>query len=1443
MNISAFRVIHYILHSYIKVLPSLSKPLFCFPRMVNTRNTPAAQEQGEASGARDENLPRPPSLAKVMLEEERNKRETNRLLERIEQNTGFRQRNDVVSINDFIKMCPPKFHHSTEPLDADDWLRSITHKLHSACVAEADKVTYAAYHLEGPASLWWENFEAMRPAGRITTWVEFSEAFREHHIPEGLMDRKREEFCNFTQGRLTVDGYSREFGNLARYAPEEVSTDAKKQARFRKGLSPELCRDLRLHECTSFQKLVNKAISAETGQTDFEANRKHTRDFGSSSGSGSHKRRVWVPNTALPPKYTPRPSYEAPRPIQQFAPAKTYGGPPSNFAPRTTTVTCFKCGESGHYMRECPQNQPGKPVGHGKPTDKVNYVKPIPTARGHVNYVSAEEAYEDPNVVLGMLLVNCHPASVLFDTGASHSFISESYARMHNMTFCDMPTSMVIQTPGSKWKTSRVSHGNEILVDRLVFLASLIALKSSDINIILGMDWMTTHYAKIDCYTRTVQLTHPSGKIVNVLTRMAERQLYSLNASPLPELEDIPVVRDFPDVFPEELPGVPPDRDVEFVIDLIPGTVPIYRRPYKMAPLELAELKKQLDESLQKGFIRPSSSPWACPVLFVKKKDGTERMVVDYQPVNLVTIKNKYPLPRINDLYDQLAGSSVFSKMDLRLGYHQIKIKNGDIPKTAFVTRYGQYEYTVMSFGLTNAQATFSRLMNSIFMEYLDKFVVVYLDDILIYSKNEEEHAEHLRLVLEKLREHRLYAKFSKCEFWLPEVTYLDHVISGKGITVNPERVQAVLDWTPPETVKQVRSFLGLASYCRRFVENFSKVAKPLTELLKKDKKFEWTPQCESSFLELKRRLTSAPVLVPPDFSKDFIIYCDASRQGLGCILMQDRQVIAYASRQLRPHEDNYPTHDLELAAVVHALKTWRHYLLGNRCEIFTDHQSLKYIFTQPDLNLRQRRWVELLTDYDLGITYTPGKANVMADALSRKSYCNNLMLQQGQPLLHEEFRKLNLHIVPRGFLSTLVAKPTLTDRIIAAQKQDTGISRIKRNIHNGVAGSFSIDNRGVVFFENRLVVPKNQHLRQLILKEAHESPLTIHPGSTKMYQDLRQRFWWTRMKREIDQFIANCDVYRRVKAEHQRPAGTLQPLAIPEWKWDKVGMDIITGFPRSRKGNNAIFVVIDRLSKVAHFLPVRGSITASHLADLLISRIVSLHGVPLEINSDRGSLFTSRFWESFQNAMGTQLSFSTAFHPQSSGQVERVNQILEDMLRACVISFGMDWEKCLPFAEFAYNNSYQYSLKQAPFEILYGRRCRTPLNWSETGERQFFGPDMIQDAEEQVRIVRERLKTAQSRQKSQYDSHHKAVTFEVGDKAYIRVTPLKGTHRFGIKGKLAPRFIGPFRILAKRGEVAYQLELPPHLSIVHDVFHVSQLRRCFSDPIHGVDDTSKMYL
>jgi ribonuclease HI len=378
-------------------------------------------------------------------------------------------------------------------------------------------------------------------------------------------------------------------------------------------------------------------------------------------------------------------------------------------------------------------------------------------------------------------------------------------------------------------------------------------------------------------------------------------------------------------------------------------------------------------------------------------------------------------------------------------------------------------------------------------------------------------------------------------------VTYLGHVISKNGIVVNPERVQAILDWTPPKNVKQVRSFLGLASYRCRFVENFSKIAKPLTDLLHKGVKFEWTEKCQESFQTLKDKLTSAPVLAPPDSQKDFMIYCDASHQGLGCVLMQERKVIAYASRQLRPHEENYTVHDLELSAVIYALKLWRHYLLGNRCEIYTDHQSLKYLYTQLDLNLHQQRWLETFADYDMNISYTPGKANVMADALSRKAYSNNLMVQETQPLLHEELRKLNLHIVPHGYLNTLVVEPDLEHNIKTTQRYDSEVERIKGYLKRGKPLEFHLDDDGILFFQHRLFVHKFKDERENVMKEAHDTPLSINPGSTKMYRDICQRYWWPNMKRDIACYVSECDVCRRIKAEHQRPAGTLQPLEIPE--------------------------------------------------------------------------------------------------------------------------------------------------------------------------------------------------------------------------------------------------------------------------------------------------------
>ncbi|KAA0040652.1 pol protein [Cucumis melo var. makuwa] len=587
-----------------------------------------------------------------------------------------------------------------------------------------------------------------------------------------------------------------------------------------------------------------------------------------------------------------------------------------------------------------------------------------------------------------------------------------------------------------------------------------------------------------------------------------------------------------------------------------------------MAPAELKELKIQLQELLDKGFIRPSVSPWGAPVLFVKKKDGSMRLCIDYRELN--------------------KGATVFSKIDLRSGYHQSRIRDGDIPKTAFRSRYGHYEFVVMSFGLTNAPAVFMDLMNRVFKDFLDSFVIVFIDDILIYSKTEAEHEEHLHQVLETLRADKLYAKFSKCEFWLRKVTFLGHVVSSEGVSVDPAKIEAVTNWPRPSTVSEIRSFLGLAGYYR-------------------------SPACERSFQELKQKLVTAPVLTVPDGSGNFVIYSDASKKGLGCVLMQQGKVVAYASRQLKIHEQNYPTHDLELAAVVFALKIWRHYLYGEKIQIYTDHKSLKYFFTQKELNMRQKRWLRLVKDYECEILYHPGKANVVADALSRKVAHSAALITKQTPLLRD-FERAEIAVSVgevTAQLAQLSVQPTLRQKIIAAQWNDPYLAEKHRMVETGQGEDFSISADDGLMFEGRLCVPEDTAVKTELLTEAHSSPFTMHPGSTKMYQDLRSVYWWRGMKREVADFVSRCLVCQQVKAPRQHPAGLLQPLSVPGWKWESVSMDFITGLPKTLKGYTVIWVVVDRLTKSAHFVPGKSTYTASKWGQLYMTEIVRLHGVP----------------------------------------------------------------------------------------------------------------------------------------------------------------------------------------------------------------------------------------
>nr|GEV15353.1 putative reverse transcriptase domain-containing protein [Tanacetum cinerariifolium] len=464
----------------------------------------------------------------------------------------------------------------------------------------------------------------------------------------------------------------------------------------------------------------------------------------------------------------------------------------------------------------------------------------------------------------------------------------------------------------------------------------------------------------------------------------------------------------------------------------------------------MKELAEQLQELSDKGFIRPSSSPWGAPVLFVKKKDGSFRMCIDYRELNKLTVKNRYLLPRIDDLFDQLQGSSVYSKIDLRSGYHQFRVREEDIPKTAFRTRYGHYEFHVMPFGLTNAPAVFIDLMNWVCKPYLDKFVIVFNDDILIYSKNKKEHEEHLTLILELLKKEELYAKFSKCEFWIPKVQFLRHMIDSKGIHVDPAKIE--------------------------FIEGFSKIAKSMTKLTQKKVKFDWGEKKEAAFQLIKQKLCSTPILALPKGSKNFIVYCDASHKGLGAVLKQNEKVIAYASRQLKIHEKNYTTHDLELGAVVYALKMWRHYLYG----------------TRP---LRVRALV-----ITMGLNLPKKILEAQTEALKLE----NLSAEDVGGMLRKDLPKEKLE--PRA--------------------------------------------DGTLCLNNRSWVPYFGDLRTLIMYESHKSKYLIHPGSDKMYQDLKQLYWWPNMKANIATYVSKCLTYSKVKAEHQKPSGLLVKPEIPEWKW-----------------------------------------------------------------------------------------------------------------------------------------------------------------------------------------------------------------------------------------------------------------------------------------------------
>ena len=1117
--------------------------------------------------------------------------------------------------------------------------------------------------------------------------------------------------------------------------------------------------------------------------------------------------------------------------------------------------------------------------------------------------------------------VNGVRASVLLDTGASRSFVSNALVQRHRWQVTPVRRTVTLADGTRAPITATCTLSLKIQSFRTQVTVFVMDL-APRFDIVLGDDWLTANGAEMSFKDR-VCMVHKAGRRLRlyphehsalgvisgsqvrralrnnrywkrIATRvgspdsMRDPFLVHVRMEPTaakpPEGEKPPpkpwspteplelpphltpqervVLEAHKSVFNEDTDNRPlPDFEAgEHVIELEPGHKPPFRPMYRYSPAELEEIEKTVAKMLKAGWIEPTVSPYGAPLLFVPKPDGTWRCCVDYRSLNRITVKNRYPLPRIDQLLDALNGATVFTGLDLQSGYHLLSIRPEDVPKTAFrvpcVGPYGgSYAFKVLPMGLTNAPATFQNAMNRIFKEHLGRFVLVYLDDVLVFSRTREEHAHHLRVVFGLLERYRLYCRLRKCTFAQKEVKFLGHIVGAGGVKVDPAKIATVAEWPVPANVSEVRSFLGLATYFRKFVQGFSTLVRPLTNLTKATVPWEWTPACQEAYEGVKYALTHAPVLALPDFRKPFEVICDASITGLGAVLLQEGRPVAFESRRLIPAEVNYLTTEQELLAVVHALQTWRCYLEGVEFTVVTDHNPLTFLPTQPTLSRRQARWAEFLSRFRFKWEYRPGRKNV-ADPLSRiplhkddahacVAYLCAVELRprrragaaqeapepQPQPRPQRQTRakrqpraasapptrRQPQEPLPQPWPLPPVIGPWTGDlRVLRdAYERDPWFAKAVNlvDLHRGEGGLW--------YKGDRLVIPDEQWIKEGILYELPDAPYSGHVGMRKTLKAVERLYWWPGITQDVERYVRSCHSCQRAKAVQKKQAGLLQPLPIPEDPFESISMDWITGLPPTERGHDAVLVFVCRLTKMVHLCPTTSKVTAEGTARLFHQEVFKHHGLPRDIVSDRDPRLTSHFWRQVMSYLGTKLNMSTAFHPQTDGQTERVNRVLEDMLRHFVGPHQNNWDELLPTVEFAINNSYHESTKDTPFRLVYGRDPRTPLSLGH--------PPKVQKAHEWadrmmlgLAQAKKALAAAQQRQKAYADAKRRPVTYQVGQEVLLNTATLqfKGPH----SKKLLPRWVGPFVITKLVGPAACELDLPDYMPI-HPVFHVSKLR------------------
>lgn len=901
-------------------------------------------------------------------------------------------------------------------------------------------------------------------------------------------------------------------------------------------------------------------------------------------------------------------------------------------------------------------------------------------------------------------------------------------------------------------------------------------------------------------------------------------------------------LHDLADVFSKRksdcLPPSRPGEDCSLQLQGDPvktvGHAPLYR----MSREELEAAREYILENLNKGFIVPSKAPFASPILLARKKDGGLRLCVDYRKLNSILQKDQYPLPLIDELLERVAGAKVFTKLDLRQGFHRIPMNPDSEDLTTFRTRHGSYKYRVMPFGLSVGPAHFQRLMNRIFADLLDVCVTIFVDDLLIYSKNEDEHQEHVRTVLQRLRAESLQASLPKCEFGVTETKYLGFLVSTTGVAVDPDKIAAIQAWQPPTTVKGVQSFLGFANFYRRFIQGFGKIAAPLNRLVRKDVAWQWAAEQQEAFDLLKHALCHAPVLRHYDPELPARIETDASDGVVAGVLSQlhakDWHPVAFFSRTMTPAERNYPVRDKELLAIFAALKNWRAEVTGlvhTPFEVFTDHQSLQYFQNAHELSPRHARWAEFFSQFVFKIVYRPGKANVLADALTRndpKALTPHRPVGVLLPASDDTTptkEEVTLSLAP---LLTPPASP-LMQEVLRANRESPSLTMLHGD------PQFVVED-GVLLRNRLLVVPKDDpRLITKILDQLHRPASSAHPGQKKMLALVSGLFWWSSWRADTIRYVQNCSICQRAKTPRDKTPGLLHPLPIPTGPFQHIHVDL-KEYPKDRHGYDAVLVFVDRFSKTTISVPCHRTLNAQELSQLFVTHVYRHYGAPESITSDRGPQFIAQMWTHFCTSLGIQLTLTSGHHPQTNGQVEKVLQHLDNRLRPYVNQHQDNWSEMLPFMDHAANSLPQESTGFSPFELLLGRPARSPCDWEAIPDRTTA--EHIDHLIQQREAAQVRLVKAQQQQAEQADRHRRPAQFSVGDYVWLSLRPysIDSPSR-----KLAMQREGPFQITECVGH-SYRLALPDSYHI-HPIIPADRLRLAARDPLPGqrVDASSPL--